>query len=162
MRTFLMIAGLAALLASSSTAFAASGPGNSDRSGSDQNRIVLADNDRSDDWNRQDDQRWNNQPWNNPQGSGGYGYGYGNGYGYNSGWQDSGRYQPNWGYGHQQYQPLPRQVIRARLQHQQFRDLSNWRFKDGYYRVNAEDRYGHDVRLIVDAYTGRVVKVHRD
>ena len=149
MRTFLMIAGLAGLLASSATAFAADGPGNSDRNAGDRNRIVLADNDRSDEWGRQ-----NNLPWSNPQGPGGYGY--------NSGWQDSGRYQPGWGYGYQQHQPLPRQVIRARLQHQQFRDLSNWRFKDGYYRVNAEDRYGHDVRLTVDAYSGQIVKVRRD
>jgi hypothetical protein len=149
MRTFLMIAGLAGLLASSTAAFAASGPGNSDHTGNDQNRIVLADNGRSDDWGRP-----NNLPWNNPQGPGSYGY--------NSGWQDSGHNQPSWGYGHQQYQPLPRQVIRARLQHQQFRDLSNWRFKDGYYRVNAEDRHGHDVKLTVDAYTGQIVKVRRD
>ncbi len=151
MRTFLMIAGLAGLLASSTAAFAAGGPGNSDHTGNDRDRIVIANNDRSDDWGRQ-----NNLPWNNPQGSGG------NGYGYNSGWQDSGHHQPGWGYGHQQHQPLPKAAIRARLQHQQFHDLSNWRFKDGYYRVSAEDRYGHDVKLTVDAYTSQVVKLRRD
>lgn len=157
MRTFLMIAGFAGLLASTSAAFAADGPGNSGRIGDDPNRIVLADNDRSDDWGQRND-----MPWLNPQRP------YGSDH--NPGWQGQGydRYPtPGWsnggyGYGNQRYQPLPKPIIRARLQHQQFHDFSDWRFKDGYYRVRAEDRYGRDVKLIVDAFNGRIVNVRRD
>jgi hypothetical protein len=62
MRTFLMIAGLAGLLASSSAAFAADGPGRSVPNSADRNQTVFANNDRSDDWNRD-----NNRPWQNRQ-----------------------------------------------------------------------------------------------
>lgn len=156
MRSFLMIAGLAGLLASTSAAFAAGGPGNSDRNPGQQNPIVLA-HDQSE-WGQQND-----RPWLSPQGPydssrypawNGPGYdrypspGWNGGYGY--------------GYGQYQYQPLPRPVIKLRLQRQQFHDFSDWRFKDGYYRVRAEDRYGRDVKLIVDAFNGRIVSIRRD
>jgi hypothetical protein len=154
MRTFLMIAGLAGLLASTSAAFAADGPGNSGRVGSEQTRIILADGYRSDDWGQRND-----RPWLIPQGP----------YGSNPAWNGPGYNHypaPGWsngGYGQwQRYQPLPKQIIRDRLRYQQFHDFSDWRLKDGYYRVRAEDRYGRDVKLIVDAYNGRIVTVRRD
>ncbi|HWA45800.1 MAG TPA: hypothetical protein VHA10_21450 [Hypericibacter adhaerens] len=155
MRSFLMIAGLAGLLASASPAFAAGGPGNSDRNPGQQNPIVLAHGES--DWGQP-----NNQPWSNP--NGGYNSNHNPG-GYGSGWNGPGANHnpgPGWNNGQYQHQPLPRPVIKARLQHQQFHDIGDWRFKNGYYRVRAEDRYGHDVKLIVNAYSGQIVSVNRD
>jgi hypothetical protein len=156
MRIFLTIAGLAGLLASTSAAMAADGPGNNDRNASNRNQIILIDDHRSDDWGQRND-----RPWFNPQGP------YGSGH--NPAWNGPGYGQypaPGWsngGYGQwQRYQPLPTQVIRDRLRDQQFHDFNDWRFENGYYRVRAEDRYGRDVKLIVDAYNGRIVNVRRD
>jgi hypothetical protein len=147
MRTFLMIAGLAGLLASSSAAFAADGPGRSVPNSADRNQTVFANNDRSDDWNRD-----NNRPWQNRQQHNGP----------SQHWQGWGHDGFNGGYHYQQHRMLPKPAIRARLQHQQFHDLSDWRFKNGFYRVSAEDRHGHDVKLIINAYNGQIVKVYRD
>jgi hypothetical protein len=149
MRSFLMITGLAALLASSSAAFAADGPGNSGRIGADRNRIILANDDRNESWSHRSDLPWLNGQ--NPYG------------GYNRGWQDDHRYgAPGWGWGYQQHRPLPKQVIRDRLRDQRFHDFEDWQFRDGYYRVRAEDRYGRDVRLVINAFNGRIVAVRRD
>jgi hypothetical protein len=150
MRSFLMIAGLATLLASTSATLAADGPGNSGNIGTDRSRIILADNDRYQSWDRRGDLPWLNGQ--NPYGS------------YNRGWQDDHRNAaPGWGWGgYQQHRPLPRQVICDRLVDQRFHNFGDWRFKDGYYRLRAEDRHGHDVRLIVDPFSGRVISVQRD
>jgi len=153
MRSFLMTAGLATLLASTSAVFAADGPGNSGSTGADRNQIILADDDRNDSWGQRGDMPWRNGQ--NPYG------------GYNRGWQDDNRYAaPGWGWGwgggYQQYRPLPKEVIRDRLLDQRFHNFEDWRFRDGYYRLRAEDRHGHDVRLVVDAFNGRIVAIRRD
>jgi len=51
--------------------------------------------------------------------------------------------------------------IRHRLVRQDFRNFSHWRLNNGVYRLNAEDRRGRDVRLVVNAYNGRIVDVQR-
>jgi hypothetical protein len=145
MRSFLMITGLAALLASTSAAFAVDGPGNSGSADADRNRIILANDDRNESWGQH-----NNLPWLNGQ---------------NRGWQnDDRRSGAHWGWdgGYQQHRPLPKQVIRDRLRDQRFHDFEDWRFRDGYYRVRAEDRYGHDVRLVINAFNGRILSIRRD
>jgi len=150
MRSFLMIAGLAALLASTSAAFAVDGPGNNGGTGADRNRIILANDDRNESWGQQND-----LPWHTGQSPNG---------GYNHDWQDDHRYaEPGWGWrGYQQHRPLPKQVIRDRLHDQRFHNFENWQYRDGYYRVRAEDRYGHDVRLVINAFNGRILSIRRD
>jgi hypothetical protein len=95
---------------------------------------------------------------------------YGNPYG-NRNWQNPDSYnQPSWGWGNggwgnggynQHRQPLPEWVIRHRIARQHFHDIGRLKLKNGYYRVNAEDWRGRDVRLIVDAYNGRILEVQR-
>lgn len=69
---------------------------------------------------------------------------------------------PNNGYDQYQHrQPLPHWVIRQKLARQHFRDFDRWKLKNGQYRIDAENWRGHDVRLIVDAYNGRILDVQR-
>jgi hypothetical protein len=152
MRSFLMVTGLAALLASTSTAFAVDGPGNSGSTDADRNRIILANDGRNESWDQHNDLPWLNGQ--NPSG------------GHDRGWQNDNRFSaPGWGWGwggYQQHRPLPKQVIRDRLRDQRFHDFEDWQFRDGYYRVRAEDRYGHDVRLLINAFNGRILSIRRD
>jgi hypothetical protein len=166
MRTFLMIAGLAGLLASSSAAFAAGGPGHvnpngANPNGADRSQTVIADNDRANNWDHANNwdrsNRWDHQDnrrWSNPRDR--------DQFNHNPGWQNPSHHRPGATFNHEEHKLLPKRAIHARLLHQQFRDVGDWHFKNGFYRVSAEDRYGHDVKLIVNAYTGHVVKVHRD
>ncbi len=63
----------------------------------------------------------------------------------------------------QRRQVLSNNVIVNRLASQHFQNISrrHWNLNNGYYRINAEDWRGRDVRLIVNAYNGRVVDVQR-
>lgn len=160
MRTTLLIAGLAGLLVTAVLPAAAAGPGRDDIDAMNQKRtIAIGDNGR----NREAESRWTRGyagPWPSP-----YGYGYptrgrdGHDQGY------YGYPRPAWSYdGRGAYgrpAPLPEDVVRYRLRYQYFRDLRRWEFVNGYYRAYAKDRYGRDVRLIVDPYTGRVLDVRR-
>jgi hypothetical protein len=59
-------------------------------------------------------------------------------------------------------QPLPRHVIVHRLRMQHFHNVQEIKAKKGYYRVYAFDRYRRPVSVIVDPYTGRILRVgHR-
>jgi hypothetical protein len=167
MRSFLMIAGLAGLLASSAPAFAAGGPGHANPSSADRNPMLLAEDhhahgwnqwngsnqwngwDRSSRWNDRDDRSWSD-PWNR------------DGDGRDSRWRNPNHYRPDGAFSHDLRRILPQRVIHARLRDQRFHDLDDWQFRSGFYRVSAEDRYGRDVKLIVDAHDGRVVKIYRD
>ncbi len=153
MRTILLSTALAALIALGTLpAVAAEGPGH-DAPGANGLGITLQVD---------YDGRWQdpNQPdYGNPD--------------WNRDWHDPDSYnQPSWGWGnngwgnngydqYQYRQPLPKWVIRHKLARQNFHDFSHWRFKNGYYRINAEDWRGRDVRLIVDAYNGRILQVER-
>jgi len=76
------------------------------------------------------DRNWNNQ-WNQPYRS----------------WHSATR------------QPLPKQIIVHRLRQQHFYNVQTIKAKKGYYRVYALDRYRRPVSVIVDPYTGRVLRV---
>jgi hypothetical protein len=90
---------------------------------------------------------------------------------WNRDWHNPDSYdRPSWGWGsngwwnggyHQYRQPLPEWVIRHRIQRQNYHDIGRLKLRDGSYRVNAENWRGQDVRLVVDAYTGRVLDVDR-
>lgn len=57
---------------------------------------------------------------------------------------------------------LSRSDIRHQLVRQDFRHFSNWHLNNGVYRLSAEDGRGRDVRLMVNAYNGRILDVRRD
>jgi hypothetical protein len=161
MRSFLMIAGLPGLLASSAPAFAAGGPGHANPSGTDRNPALLAENHRPNGWNRANDwdrsSGWNHrnsEPWSQSRDHGGLNH--------DRRWQNPNLHRHDGAFNHGSRERLPKQVIHARLRDQRFHNLSDWHFKNGFYRVSAEDRYGHDVKLIVNAHDGRIVKVYRD
>ena len=56
-------------------------------------------------------------------------------------------------------QPLPRHVIVHKLRMQHFYNVQEIKAKKGYYRVYAFDRYRRPVSVIVDPYTGRILRV---
>lgn len=56
---------------------------------------------------------------------------------------------------------LSHNVIRHRLARQDYQNFSHWKLNNGFYRLRAEDRRGRDVRLVVNAYNGRIVDVQR-
>jgi hypothetical protein len=155
MRTTLLSASLAALIALGSLpALAAEGPGHDAPGATGLGITLQVDYDGS---------------WRNPNGAP-YQPNYGNPDG-NRDWHDPDSYsQPSWGWGNggwdnggynQHRQPLPEWAIRHRIASQHFRDIGRLKLKNGYYRVNAETWRGQDVRLIVDAYNGRIVEVQR-
>jgi hypothetical protein len=93
--------------------------------------------------------------WHNPDSYNRPNWGWGNNPSWgsgNNGW---------WNGGYHNRQPLPEWTIRNRIHRQNFHDIGRLKMKDGVYRVNAENWRGQDVRLVVDAYTGRVLDVDR-
>jgi hypothetical protein len=63
---------------------------------------------------------------------------------------------------HVNRQPLPRHVIVHKLRMQHFYNVQEIKAKKGYYRVYAFDRYRRPVSVIVDPYSGRILRVgHR-
>jgi hypothetical protein len=79
--------------------------------------------------------------WNNG------GYGYGRGYGYDSGYRygDHGVVSPRW-------------IVRN-LQRHDYRYISQPVLHGRFYQVRAINPHGHKVKLYIDAYSGRIVKV---
>jgi hypothetical protein len=160
MRTTLLIAGLAGLLATAAPPTAEAGPGRTDIDRMSRARTIPIGGDED---GRSAEHGWDQgyvSPWPFYPG---YGYPardrdrHGQGY-YGYPWP----VWPHYGYGpFGRFQPLPGSVIRYRLQRQYFHGFRHWKFVNGYYRVYAEDRYGRDVRLIVDPYTGRVLEAQR-
>jgi hypothetical protein len=89
----------------------------------------------------------------------------------NGGWPDYSKNNPDrrdwrspW---EQQYQsshyvsrqPLPRHVIAHKLRMHHFYNVQKIKAKKGYYKVYAFDRYRRPVSVIVDPYTGRILRV---
>ncbi|MFM9843764.1 MAG: PepSY domain-containing protein [Dongiaceae bacterium] len=56
-------------------------------------------------------------------------------------------------------QPLPRHVIVHKLARHHFYHVQKIKAKKGYYKVYAFDRYDRPVSVIVDPYTGRILRV---
>jgi len=56
-------------------------------------------------------------------------------------------------------QPLPRHVIVHKLRMQHFYNVQEIKAKKGYYRVYAFDRYRRPVSVVVDPYSGRILRV---
>lgn len=71
-------------------------------------------------------------------------------------------WQPYQGSHYVNRQPLPRHVIVHKLRMQHFYNVQEIKAKKGYYRVYAFDRYRRPVSVIVDPYSGRILRVgHR-
>ena len=85
---------------------------------------------------------------------GGYNY-YDNDYGYDS---DRGYGSDYGGYQYRQDVVSPRSIVRS-LRNEGFSYIS-WPVLAGrFYQVKARDPNGHKVKLYIDAYSGRIVKV---
>jgi hypothetical protein len=89
-------------------------------------------------------QGYGNQGYGNGYGNG-YGQGYGNGYGQ--------------GYGYGNYGVLPPHVIVRNLQRSNFSYISRPLLSGRLYQLKARDPNGRKVKLYVDAYNGRIVRV---
>jgi len=83
-------------------------------------------------------------------GNRGYGYGYDNGYG-NGGY--------GYGYGYGNYRVVSPYAIVRYLQRNNFTYISQPVLAGRVYQVKARDPRGHRVKLYVDAYNARIVKV---
>ena len=83
-------------------------------------------------------------------GNRGYGYGYDNGYG-NGGY--------GYGYGYGNYRVVSPYAIVRYLQRNNFTYISQPVLAGQVYQVKARDPRGHRVKLYVDAYNARIVKV---
>ncbi|MGH6933930.1 MAG: hypothetical protein ACREEE_16050 [Dongiaceae bacterium] len=156
MKSLLFIAGLVGFLTMISPAAMAGGPGRhlygdtpaGPSQESNQPRFLKIQDDDS--WNFGFGSPWPYyyQPYLNPRSNR-----YGNGY-YGS---------PGWGYPYGDnyyYKPkrlTERQVVSA-VRGQHFRKISKVWFDDGVYKVRAIDYYGRRVLLLVDPYSGRIVR----
>jgi opacity protein-like surface antigen len=83
--------------------------------------------------------------------------------GYYSNGDNSWRYQnddygDNGGYGYSQDVVSPRSVVQS-LQQQGFSYITRPALSGRFYQVKARDPNGHKVKLYIDAYSGRIVKV---
>ena len=72
-------------------------------------------------------------------------------------WQRD-RYDPDFGGGYG-YDVLPPHVIVRDLQRNDFTYISQPLLEGRFYQVKALDPYGRNVKLYVDAYSGRIAKV---
>jgi hypothetical protein len=82
--------------------------------------------------------------------------------GSNGGWGGSGYHQPKGGWNNGYYRPrpqLPTRAIAYCVQQQRFSSIKDIDFDDGFYKVYARDPHGRKVKLLVDPYTGRIVRV---
>jgi hypothetical protein len=89
-----------------------------------------------------------------------YGYYYDNDYGgryYSEPYYDYG-YRYNGGYGYR-YNAVPPWSIVEDLRYQGFSYISWPALAGRFYQVKARDPNGHKVKLYIDAYSGRIVKV---
>jgi hypothetical protein len=74
-------------------------------------------------------------------------------------WNYSPWWNPYQGSHYGNRQPLPRKLIVHRLRQQHFYNVQKIKEKKGYYKVYAFDVYRRPVSVIVDPYTGRVLRV---
>jgi Peptidase propeptide and YPEB domain len=86
---------------------------------------------------------------------------------YDEGYYGGGYYGGNsWRYQNQGYDPygyeygvVPPRAIVYDLQRQGFTYISRPALAGQFYQVKARDPYGRNVKLYIDAYSGRIVKV---
>ena len=78
---------------------------------------------------------------------------YGNGGGYYDDYGNGG-----YGYGYSYGIVSPRSIVRN-LRYQGFSYISRPALAGRFYQVKARDPNGHKVKLYIDAYSGRIVKV---
>lgn len=90
-------------------------------------------------WNNNGNNGWNNN-WN------------GN---WNNNWNNQPPYYHNQNYG----RPLPAHVIVFKLKQHHFYNVQKIKAKKGYYRVYAYDRWRRPVEVIMNPYTGRILRV---
>ena len=90
-------------------------------------------------WNNNGNNGWNNN-WNND---------------WNNNWNNRPPYYQNQNYG----RPLPEHAIIFKLRQQHFYNVQKIKAKNGYYRVYAYDRWRRPVEVIMDPYTGRILRV---
>ena len=83
---------------------------------------------------------WNNSNWNN---------------GWNNNWNNRPPYYQNQNYG----RPLPDRAIVFKLRQQHFYNVQKIKAKKGYYRVYAYDRWRRPVEVIMNPYTGQILRV---
>jgi len=67
-------------------------------------------------------------------------------------------YYDNGGYGYSQGTVSPRSIVQD-LQYQGFSNISRPALAGQFYQVKAIDPNGKKVKLYIDAYSGRIVKV---
>jgi hypothetical protein len=67
-------------------------------------------------------------------------------------------YYDNGGYGYSQEIVSPRSIVQD-LRYQGFSNISRPALAGQFYQVKARDPNGHRVKLYIDAYSGRIVKV---
>ena len=120
-----------------------------------------------DDYDRRHDQRYNPWPYN------GNGWNNNGNNNWNNGWNNNGWNNNNWNNGWNnnwnnqppQYQqpvrgqPLPRHVVVFKLKQHHFYNVGEIKAKKGYYRIYAKDRWGRPVEVIMNPYTGRILRV---
>ena len=87
------------------------------------------------------------------------GYNNGNSYGYNNG-NNYGNYDNGNNYGDYRQHGVvsPRWIVRN-LQRADYRYISRPVLTGRYYQVKAVNPNGHKVKLYIDAYSGRIVKI---
>jgi hypothetical protein len=118
-------------------------------------RYVHDNDDDDDDW-RYNSNRWPNNNWNN-NGNNGWNGSWNNNW--NGNWNNNWNNQPPY-FQHQNHgRPLPKHVIVFRLKQHHFYNVQKIKEKKGYYKVYAFDRFGRPVSVIVNPYTGRILRV---
>ena len=160
MKTILLSACAAALIAAAASS-ASAGQFTMNDNGPSGPIIGVGDN-RS-----YDDNGYNGNDWRNQ--SQGYGdedsdYSYGNqrygsqGYG-NQGYGNQGYGNGGYGYNYGNYGVVPPHVIVRHLHRSGFSYISRPALAGRFYQIKARDPNGRKVKLYVDAYNGRIVKV---
>lgn len=142
-------------------------------------RYIHDNDDDDDDW-RYNNNRWPNNNWNN-NGNNGWNGNWSNGWngnwnnGWNGNWNNgwNGNWNNGWNnnwnnYGNNQWphyqnqnygRPLPERVIVLKLRQHHFYNVQKIKAKKGYYRVYAYDRWRRPVEVIMDPYSGRILRV---
>jgi len=89
----------------------------------------------------------------------GYGDNYGNSYGHGGYGYGNGGYGYGYGYGYGNYRVVPPYVIVRYLRRNDFSYITRPVLAGPYYQVKALDPSGRKVKLYVNAFNGRIVKV---
>jgi hypothetical protein len=155
MKTFLLSAGGAVLIATAALP-ASAGQFTMNDNGPSGPIIAVGDdryydNGYNGNW-RYPPQGYGDQDGNHGYGNRGYGNGYGSGHGYGNG---------GYGYRYGNYGVVPPHVIVRRLHWNGFSYISRPVLSGQFYQIKARDPNGRKVKLWVDAYNGRIVRVKK-